>query len=76
MPSAETNSVVRISAPFSRQIRRKTELVTPAIGARKRGKGPPFMALMGGAQMSSAGAAETGAGEGSESPDSKAETSS
>jgi hypothetical protein len=38
MPSAETNSVVRMSAPFDLQIRRKTVFVTPAIGARNNGK--------------------------------------
>jgi sigma-54 specific flagellar transcriptional regulator A len=36
MPSAETNSVVSTSAPRALQMRRKTELVTPAMGARKR----------------------------------------
>jgi hypothetical protein len=40
MPSAETNSVVRISAPFSLQMVRKIEFVTPAIGARKSGREP------------------------------------
>jgi hypothetical protein len=38
IPSAETNSEVRTSAPFSLQMVRKMLLVTPAIGAKNRGK--------------------------------------
>src|ERR1700730_3326545 len=34
IPSAETNSVTTTSAPYSLHNRRKTESVTPAIGAR------------------------------------------